>query len=120
MRTVGAEISANGDGALDADLVLSGSMTLQCADDIHARLLERAGEPTLEIDCSGVTEADLSLVQLILAARVSAQRAGRTVRLAHPASGILLQVLEQGGFLQPGGDRPTQDQAFWLHAGKMA
>ncbi len=101
---------------VEGRLVLVGELTLQTADDIHARLLEMAGQPVVEIDCSGATEVDLSLVQLILAARASAQRSGRTVALAQAAAGPLYETLQRGGFLQIGAGTPDPNQAFWLRA----
>ena len=95
-------------------LVLTGAVTLQSAEAIHAQILEMAGQPVIQIDCSGATEIDLSLVQLILAARASAQNSGRTVALAQPATGALLETLRRGGFLAAAADQPNSDHAFWL------
>ena len=97
-------------------LILVGEITLQSVESIHSRLLEMAGEPVVEIDCDGVTEADLSLVQLILAARSSAERSARTITLAHPAAGALLATLQRGGFLNADTDQPSADRAFWTQA----
>jgi ABC-type transporter Mla MlaB component len=104
---------------LEGRLVLSGEITLRSVDAIHSRLLEMAGQPIIEIDCSDVTEADLSLIQLILAARTSAQGAGRTVVLAHPATGVLRETLQRGGFLGSVVDQPNPDEAFWSQATEM-
>jgi hypothetical protein len=60
-----------------------------------------------------VTEADLTLVQLIESARISATQDGKTFSLSAPASGALLTVLERGGFLGELVDPRTQ---FWLAA----
>jgi ABC-type transporter Mla MlaB component len=100
--------------SIEGRLNLAGEITLQSVEAIHSRLLEMAGEPVVEIDCDGVTGADLSLVQLILAARSSAQRSARTVTLVHPAAGALLETLQRGGFLSA--DQPNADQAFWTQA----
>jgi anti-anti-sigma regulatory factor len=102
-------------------LVLTGEITLPSVDAIHARLLEMAAQPVVEIDCSGVTETDLSLIQLILAARTSAMRSGRTLVLARPADGALREALQRGGFIAvaadgPNPDRPNAEQAFWTQA----
>ena len=100
-------------------LVLTGAVTLQSAEAIHAQILEAAGQAVMEIDCSGATEVDLSLIQLILAARVSAQKSGRTVTLTQPAAGALLETLQRGGFLGAAADQPHSDQGFWLQATGM-
>jgi anti-anti-sigma regulatory factor len=116
---IGMMLETNVRGALmsrklpvEGRLVLTGEMTLQSADAIHARLLEMAGQPAVEIDCGGITEADISLIQLILAARASAERSGRTLTLAQPAEGALHDALERGGFLSPG-DEASAEQTFW-------
>ena len=98
----------------DNRLVLSGEVMLREADAIHARLLDMAVHPVVEIDCSGVTQAGLNLVQLILAARLSAQRAGRSVVLTQPIGDVMRQLLQRGGFIGPDGGQPLPDQAFWL------
>jgi ABC-type transporter Mla MlaB component len=100
-------------------LVLTGAVTLQSAETIHAQILGMAGQAVVEIDCSGATEVDLSLVQLVLAARVSARKSGRTVTLSQPATGALLETLQRGGFLGAAADQPNSDQAFWLQATGM-
>jgi anti-anti-sigma regulatory factor len=87
---------------------------LRTADDTHAKLLEMsARHASLEIDCSGADDVDLSFVQLLLAARSSARLSDRTIRLAHPASGALRDALQRGGFLTDVTDQAA-DRAFWL------
>jgi ABC-type transporter Mla MlaB component len=108
-----------GNVPVEGRLVLTGAVTLQSAEAIHAQILEMAGQAVVEIDCSGATEVDLSLVQLILAARVSARNSGRTVTLAQPATGALLEALQRGGFLGAAMGQPNSDQAFWLQATGM-
>jgi hypothetical protein len=98
----------------EARVVLTGVMTLQSTDAVHAQLLQMGEQPLVEIDCSGMTEADVGIVQLILAARVSARKADRTVVLAQPATGVLLEILQRGGFLHADADPSDPDNAFWL------
>ena len=109
----------SGNVPIEARLVLTGAVTLQSAEAIHAQILEMAGQPVIQIDCSGATEIDLSLVQLILADRASAQNSGRIVTLAQPAAGALLETLRRGGFVPAAGDQPNSDQVFWLQAPGM-
>lgn len=93
-------------------LSLTGACTVCSAEETHAKLLDMAARcAALEIDCRGVGEVDLSFVQLLLAARTSARLGGRTVRLASPASGVLLEALQRGGFLS---GQSGADCAFWL------
>jgi anti-anti-sigma regulatory factor len=98
---------------IEGRLVLSGEVTIQSAASIHSKLLEMAGQPVVEIDCDGVTETDLSLIQLILAARASARKSRRNVVLARPAADALRDALQRGGFLGAVAGRPNPDQAFW-------
>jgi ABC-type transporter Mla MlaB component len=96
-------------------LALTGPQTLRTIDAAHAALLEMGmRHPMLEIDCQAVDEVDLSFIQLLLAARKSAAMAGRTIRIAPPATGALLQALERSGVLgaQTGGD--AAERRFWL------
>ncbi|MFV3126198.1 STAS domain-containing protein [Niveispirillum sp. KHB5.9] len=92
-------------------LILGNSCTVRTAEDMHALLTRAvADHSVLEIDCSAVEEADLSFVQLLLAARESARRAGHTLRLAQSATGALHDTLHRGGFLTA----TNTDLAFWL------
>jgi ABC-type transporter Mla MlaB component len=99
--------------------VLGGALTLRTVEKIREDLLEMMQRhQALEIDCSAATEIDLSFVQLLLAARTSALSAGKTVALAHPASGILRDVLQRGGLLGAAADPGTADDTFWLQAAR--
>jgi hypothetical protein len=90
---------------------------VRTADDTRAQLLEMTRRhPALEVDCRGADEVDLSFIQLLLAARLSARLADRTIRLAHPASGALRDALQRGGFLTATTDQAAADKAFWLQA----
>ena len=68
-------------------------------------------QPAVRLDCSAAESVDLSFIQLLLAARRSAQQSGRSFSLAAPAAGALRAALEQGGFLPVGGADP-----FWSGA----
>ncbi|HET6605970.1 MAG TPA: STAS domain-containing protein [Rhodopila sp.] len=98
-------------------LMLTGALTLQAVEAIHASLMRLSDRDHLAIDCRAATEVDLSVVQLILSARTSARQTGRSVTLAYPAEGALLDTLKRGGFLTPGVQKPDAEQDFWLKAG---
>jgi hypothetical protein len=76
--------------------------------DLGAALKQDA--PVL-IDISGVTETDLTFVQLIEAARLQAAETRLTLALRHPATGAVLEVLQRGGFLD---DEGSSRAKFWL------
>jgi len=89
-------------------LALSGDRNVRQAARTHAEVLSALGKPgDLVLDCAGVTEADLSFVQIILAAHRSARAGGRHVTLIAPPEGTLRSVLERGGFAQPGATDPA-------------
>ena len=110
-----------------AHIRLDGALTIRDIAGVHASLaaaLER--HATVIVDCSAATEVDLSLIQLLLAARRSAQRADRTLRLAGADNAALNTALLRGGFVpgepdretgrEPDGDPedPGPDAPFWL------
>lgn len=68
----------------------------------------------LVLDLGEPTEADLSLVQTIEAARIRAEAEGRAIRLARPVSGAIAEVLHQSGLLW---DAEAADLQFWFHQG---
>ena len=86
--------------ALSGETVrLAGVRTIRNAEQTRSLLLEAlCGHTPVSLDCSAVTEADLSFVQLLLSARMSAQLSGMPVTLAQPAGGALLQALSKAGF----------------------
>jgi hypothetical protein len=56
-------------------------------------------------------EVDLSFIQLIFAARRSAEARGLLITLSHPAPEPILKTLERGGFIGPA---PDDRRQFWL------
>jgi DNA-binding transcriptional ArsR family regulator len=90
-------------------------LTVRLAKQIRARIIEALGQfPSVTIDCSGATEVDLSFIQLILSARKSASASAKTLSLAQPADGALLEALRQAGLVAPAEREPVADQTFWL------
>ena len=98
-------------------LVLDGNLTIRNIESVHLKLTDAISRRSqIVIDCRSADEVDVSMVQLLLAARAGAASAGRRLVLAHPADGALLDVLVRGGFLQPAGAQPHPDTSFWLNA----
>jgi anti-anti-sigma regulatory factor len=80
----------------------------QAHDELGA-VLRQDGPVVVDID--GVSETDLTFVQLLESARRKAAETGRDLTLRHPAGGAVLEVLRRGGFL----DKETSERAqFWL------
>lgn len=89
---------------------LCGDLSLASIGQAHEQILSAFEQDLpIVIDLEGVTNADLTLTQLVEAARKSAARRGRGLSLSAPASGALRAVLERGGFL----GAPDR-AAFWL------
>ena len=89
---------------------LCGDLSLPSIGQTHEKVLAGFDQDLpIVIDLEGVENADLTLVQLVEAARKSADRRGRTLSLSAPASGPTRAVLERGGFL----GAPDR-AAFWL------
>jgi hypothetical protein len=99
-------------GAEHVPVSFSGDMTISNIEAAYADLgavLRQDGSVVMDI--SGVSETDLTFVQLIESARRKAAETGRDFALRHPADGAVLEVLRRGGFL----DDDTSDRAkFWL------
>ena len=96
--------------AEDACLVLEGPLLLRHAEDLRTRLMQAVQtQPRLEIDCTGVTEADLSAVQALLSAGRSAQRGGKSLLLRGAPAPALCAALARAGF------PPVADAAGFSH-----
>jgi ABC-type transporter Mla MlaB component len=93
---------------------LSGSITVGSIQGAFEEIKNAFGPAGLEVDLSGITDIDLTFVQLIESARQSAAKAGAAIRLSAPASGFVLETLRRGGFLS---DPPDARTLFWAGAG---
>lgn len=91
---------------------LSGTGDLQSIAQYHEALSAglSAGSDVV-LDFGGMEEADLAFIQLIIAARRSAQARGFSLTLCSPAPEPILQTLERGGFIGPA---PDDRRHFWL------
>ncbi len=90
-------------------LTLEGSVTVRNIDGLHANLVAALTQPGgVLVDCTALEETDLSLIQLLLAARRTAQQSGRSFVLAGAGGGTLHAALLQGGFMAAGDADP-----FW-------
>lgn len=71
-----------------------------------------ASTDAVTLDFSDSVELDLSALQLIAAARIFADASGKSVTLAEPARGPLLDLLDRAGFLA---ELTPTDADFWFH-----
>jgi anti-anti-sigma regulatory factor len=102
--------------AANVQLVLEHDLTMRTVDSVRATLraaieLPSGASPAnIAIDCSAAAEIDLTFIQLLIAARVSAHAAGRRLSLAPCPVGVLLDTLTRGGFHVTDDD----DGGFWF------
>jgi ABC-type transporter Mla MlaB component len=95
---------------------LKGALTVRNIGHVRSRIAAAMrSHDVLRLDCSGATDVDLSFLQLVLAARKSAAAAGKTLTLAHPAGGVLLERLNQAGLLTGIDGHPADEAEFWLN-----
>jgi len=82
---------------------LTGAITIREIETVRRDLLAKLeSKVPLEIDCSGITETDISLIQLVLAAEKSAAKHGAAIRLTQPYPEAVQQVLARCGLAAPG------------------
>lgn len=82
---------------------------LSSVESTHRKIVEQLAAHSIEVNVSQVREADISFVQLILAAAAAATAEGKTVSVSPPAGGAVREVLERGGFLSD-----SKSRCFWL------
>jgi hypothetical protein len=89
----------------------AGDLTIRTASATHEALCsEFQSRDEITLDLAQTGDVDLTFVQLVESARLTAIRQSKKLSLVATASGALLDVLERGGFVGPG----TSGSAFWL------
>ena len=82
---------------------LTGAITIREIETVRRDLLAALERKTpVEIDCTGVTEADISLVQLVLAMEKTMGKNTHALRLTQPYPEAVQQVLARSGLAAPG------------------
>ena len=85
---------------------LTGAITIREIEAVRRDLLTALERKVaVEIDCTGVTEADISLIQLIL----SAEKSAPALRLTQPYPEAVQQVLARSGLAGPGASLWTKE-----------
>ena len=98
-----------------AKLTFVGPMNLRTASETCDALREAvAHHAAVTIDCAGVTDIDLSFIQLLVSARRSAQRTDRTLCLAEHPDGVLLAALTRAGLRAVDLAVPDASADFWF------
>jgi anti-anti-sigma regulatory factor len=108
-----------GDDVADGFRVgLDGALTVRRASEIRDQLRAALrAHRSVQVDCSEVTEVDISFIQLMLAARTTALESGKSFSLSGAATGVLRETLVRGGFIATQGRPPTPHEDFWTSGG---
>lgn len=93
---------------------ISGDAGLRAAQDI-AELLRQAiaSHDDIVIATDAISAADITTIQLLIAASKQAKAAGKSLRLAAEPVGALRDLLIQTGFLDASGRPLTPGEPFW-------
>jgi ABC-type transporter Mla MlaB component len=95
-------------------LKISGDAGLRAAQELSERLRQALGHhDRVAIATDAITAADITTIQLLLAARKQAQAAGKSLSLVASPVGVLRDLLIQVGCLDTGGQAPSPDDDFW-------
>jgi hypothetical protein len=89
------------------------SLTIRDIQTLHG-LITRAlsGKDPVRVAFKDDVAVDLSFIQLIESARLTANQNGKTFSLLRPVGGNVRRVLERGGFLS---STNCDAARFWLH-----
>lgn len=92
------ELNVSGTQHAATSFVLPGSATLRDIASLHQMLI--TGPLPESIDCTGVEEVDVTLFQLLAAAKLSAERAGSPLNLIWPQDGRVVALLRLSGLFE--------------------
>ncbi len=78
---------------------LTGPLTMAQADSTRETLLAalECGATALVIDCADATDADISLLQLLISASLSAERRGMSFAVTCPPDGVVARTARAAG-----------------------
>jgi anti-anti-sigma regulatory factor len=86
-------------------VALHGTVGLRDAAGLTEKLAQAlAVHDRVVIDATALEQADISVVQVLAAARKTAEGAGRSLRLVAPPGGVLAQLFARAGLAAPDGD----------------
>jgi anti-anti-sigma regulatory factor len=93
---------------------LQGSLTLRDAKQVQGLLQDAiSASREVEVDVSDLSGIDVSIIQLIVSARKSAEQRGRKLALATGSSSAFMATLAKAGFLGDDGACRHVDEEFW-------
>lgn len=100
---------------------LAGNVGLRVAQDTAVVLREAlAGFDAVTIATDAITGADITTIQVLLAARKQALATGKSLTLAAPPSGVLRALLVETGCLSAEGRPLTPDGDFWTQSTRQS
>lgn len=100
---------------------ISGDAGLRAAGDIALSLRQALTRHSkVAIATEAITGADITTIQLLLAANRQAQAAGKTLALTAPPAGALRDLLIDVGCLDAHGQPLTPDGDFWTRTATPA
>jgi ABC-type transporter Mla MlaB component len=100
---------------------ISGEAGLRAAQDVAGTLRQAlAGHDRIAIATDAMTGADITTIQLLLAARKQAQASGKSLSLTAAPSGVLRALLIEVGCLDAAGHPLTPDGDFWTQSARPA
>ena len=82
-------------------IAFSGELTIRNAEQMHTRLLDAVHRcPAVTVDCAAATDIDISFIQLVLAARKSAEAAGKVLSIAPASADRLAVAMRRAGLAE--------------------
>lgn len=94
---------------------ISGDAGLRVAKELAASLAQAlANSQSVSIATAAITSADITTIQLLVAARKQALAAGKLLALTAAPTGVLRDLLIQTGCLDASGLPLTPDGALWI------
>lgn len=107
--------SPSADGGAIGRIGFKGAATVRTIETIHSALADAMKRySAVEVDCAHLDAVDASFIQLVVAARKTAQSRGTALMLAQAASGALHEALVRGGFLVFVTGERNEKAEFWL------
>jgi ABC-type transporter Mla MlaB component len=101
--------------ATEVSLSIDSPLTIRNIPSAYTRVLDFiSSNDVICVDVDRDLDVDASGLQLLASAHAFAVQNGKQIRLAKPADGKLLDVLERAGFLEAVAD---EQRNFWLSQG---
>jgi ABC-type transporter Mla MlaB component len=100
---------------------ISGDAGLRAAQDIAGKLRQAlASHDSVAVATEAIETADITTIQLLLAARKQASASRKSLTLAAPPVGALRELLVATGCLDAEGRPLTPDGDFWIPSTRQA